>query len=141
MTVTHQPIYPQSIKNWVVKFLPADTTSFKTIATGGPDGSRIDSMCATNTATASASDMQFVITISGVDYIIDTVQIPVNSGFTNGIVSVNLLNNATKFLWLPYDGNGNRYLYLPSGSSLRAKLGATIATGKEISVFAQGGDF
>ncbi len=135
------PIFPATIKSWFAKIAPADTTTLKTLITAGSNGSRIDSIMASNTATASASDLQFVITSGGVDYIIDTVQIPVNSGFTNAVVAVNILNHSTKFLWTTYDANGNRYMTLASGAVLKVKVLTTIATGKELSVFAQGADY
>ena len=139
--MSNLPIFPATIKNWFAKIALADTTTLKTLITAGASGSRVDSIMVSNTATAATSDLQFVITFGGVDYIIDTVQIPVNAGFTNSVVAVNILGHATKFLWNAYDANGNRYLVLASGAVLKAKVLANLASGKEISIFAQGADY
>lgn len=135
------PIFPQTIKSWFAKILPADTSSLKTLVTAGANGSRIDSIIATSTDSSSARDLQFVITSGGVDYIIDTVQVPTNSGNTNSIAAVNILGHATKFLWAAYDANGNRYLTLASGAVLKVKSLSTVTSAREITVFAQGADY
>lgn len=139
--MSNLPIFPTTIKSWLAKIALADTTALKTLVTPGANGSRIDSIMVSNTATAAASDLQFYITFGGVDYLIDTVTIPVNSGFVNSIVPVAILAHATKFLWTAYDANGNRYLVLASGAVLKAKVLANMATGKEIAIFAQGADY
>lgn len=135
------PIFPQTIKSWFAKIAPADTSSLKTLVTAGANGSRIDSIIATSTDNSSSRDLQFVITSGGVDYIIDTVQVPTNSGNTNSIASVNILGHATKFLWANYDANGNRFMTLASGAVLKVKSLSTVTSAREITVFAQGADY
>ncbi|NBW10894.1 MAG: hypothetical protein EBR82_22980 [Caulobacteraceae bacterium] len=135
-------LYVSSIGSYVVQIAPADTSTLKTIASAssGGKGVKIEAMIATSTETASARDLQFVITLSAVDYIIDTITCPVNSGFTNSAVALNVLGNATKFLWANRDAGGNPYLYIPPGGVLKVKSLTTLNTGKVISVYAQGGE-
>lgn len=140
MAGTPTPIFPQTIQSWLAKILPADTTALKTLVTAGANGSRIDDIIATSTDTASR-DLQFVITNGGVDYIIETIACPANSGNTTAIVSLNILGSATRFLWADFDANGNRYMTLGSGSVLKVKSLTTVTASREIAIFAQGGDY
>jgi hypothetical protein len=141
MAVTATPIYPQTIKNWNVQIALADASNLKTLVTGGTNGSKIESLFATSTETANTRDLQFVLTVSGTDYILDTINVPVNAGFTNNVAPLNILNSTTRFLWASYDAAGNRYLYIASGAVLKVKSLTTLASGKTIQVNASGADF
>jgi len=126
-------------KNGVVQILPADASNLKTIWTPGSNGSKIDHILVSTTDT-SARDMQFYVTISAVDYLLATVSIPANSGFTNAVSLATILDHA-RFGSMLQDVNGNRILYLASGSVLKAKMLTTITAAKVFHVFCPGGDF
>lgn len=140
MAVTHTPIFPQTVKQGAVQILPADTTSLKTIYTGATDGSRVDNILITSTDT-SAKDVQLVVTISGTDYVLGTISVPANSGFTNSVVTLNMLAHANMTSALNADNNGNKFLFLASGSILKIKALTTVTAAKAINVVAQIGDF
>ena len=139
MAGTSTPIFPQTVRNAVVTIAPADTTTLKTVYTGATNGTRIESMIATSTDTG-AQNIQVWATISAVNYLLGTVAIPANSGNTNALVTVDLLR-AANFPGLAFDSNGNKYVYLASGTVLSVSTLATVTTAKQIQVFAQGGDY
>lgn len=146
MTTKSTPIYPQTVKNWAVQILPADTTTLKTLVTGGTDGSKVEMLNITSTDTG-ARDVALWVTISSVDYLIATLPIPANSGNTNALLAQGLLASlvATSpylpFFQFPLDNNGNRYLYVASGSVLKVSTLTTVTAAKAVNFFAQGGDF
>src|SRR5574340_560924 len=132
MSGTATPIFPQTVKNYVAQILNADASNLKTLCTGATNGSKIESITVASTDTA-ARDLQLVMTISAVDYILATVSIPANSGNTNALAAVDILRSA---LWpgLSYDSNGNKILYVASGAVLKVKSLATVTAAKEIDV-------
>lgn len=140
MAVQHAPIFPQTVSQGAVQILPADTTSLKTIYTGSTDGSRVDNLLITSTDT-SAKDVQLVVTISGTDYVLGTISVPANTGFTNAVVSLNMFQHANMVNALNVDNNGNRYLFLASGSVLKIKALTTVTAAKAINIVAQVGNF
>lgn len=133
-------IYPQTIKGYEVKILPADASNLKTLVTGGTNGTRVEMIMATSTDTVNR-DLQFVLTVGGVDYIIDTVTCTANGGTVSSTAATNIMGHATKFLWCPTDAAGNRYMYVENGAVLKVKSLATVTAAKEITVYAHGGDF
>jgi len=139
MAVVSTPIFPQVVKTGVAQILPADTTTFKTLVTADADGTRIDNIFVTSTDT-SAKDLQFVVTISAVDYIIGTLSIPANSGNTNALPIIGVFQS-TQFAGLAVDVNGNRVLFLGSGAVLKVKALSSVTAAKVISVIAQCGDY
>lgn len=140
MAVTNTPIFPQTISNFsAVQILPADTTTLKTLVTAGANGSKVENIIVNSTDTAN-KDLQLVVTKGGVDYPLATIQIPLNAGNTNAIIPVSLFQHAM-LVGLNTDNNGNKYLYLGSGSVLKAKVTASVTAAKVISLFPQGGDY
>lgn len=140
MSGTATPIFPQTINNGNAKIVPADTTNLKTLYTAAANGSRIDAIYLTSTETANNRDIQFVLTVSAVDYVIGTVQVPLNSGFSSAVPTVNAFAS-TQFTQLNVDNMGNKELTLVAGAVLKAKSLTTLATGKEISILVVAGDF
>ena len=139
MSGTATPIFPQTVKNYVAQILPADASNTKTLVTGATNGTKIESI---NVATTDSSshDVQVVLTISSVTYLLATISIPANSGNTNSAPSVDLLRSG-QWPSLSYDACGNRILYVASGAVLGIKSTTTVSTSKEIDVLAIGGDF
>lgn len=139
MAGTATPIYPQTVKNYVAQILPGSTTSLVTLVTGATNGTKIESINVASTDT-SARDVQVWLTVSAVNYLLTTVNIPINAGNTNAVVAVDLLRNA-QWPSLAYDNNGNKYIYIASGSTLSVAALTTVTTAKSINFLAQGGDF
>ena len=133
------PIFEGTVKNGQVQILPADTTTYKTIYTAGANGSNIYHINVNSTDT-SARDLLFAVTISGTDYPLCTISCPANSGNTNSISILTILDN-TRFGTQLVDSNGNKCMYLASGSILKVKSLTTLTAAKVISFFVQAGDF
>lgn len=139
MAMTSTPVFEQTPKNAVVRILPADTTTLKTLYTAGANGSTVYHINVTSSDT-SAKDLQFWVNVDGTDQPLFTVSCPANSGFTNSVAVFTLLNNVRVGTQLT-DSNGNPCLYLGAGSILKVKALSNVTTAKQINVFAQIGDF
>lgn len=139
MTVTATPVFPQTIQNYKQTFVPADTTTIKTLATAGSNGTKIEAINVVSTDT-SGRDLQFYVTVSATNYLLTTVNIPATAGTVNSVVSVDILRHS-QFPSLAYDVNGNKYLYLANGASLTVGVATTVTAAKQITVFGQGEDF
>lgn len=139
MAVTATPIFPQLIKNYVAQILPADVSNKKALVTGATNGTKIEAITVASTDTA-ARDVQLIMTISAVDYILSTASIPANSGNTNALPAIDILRHA-QWPGLSYDSNGNRIIYVASGAVLNIKALTTVTAAKEIDALAIGGDY
>lgn len=139
MAGTATPIFPQTVKNWVQSIANADGQTVKTLVTGGANGSKLESLIVSSSDSA-ARDFQLSMTVSSVSYVIGTITIPINAGTVNSAPSVDILRNA-QLPGLAYDPNGNKYLYVASGSTLTVQALTTVTSGKTLQIVAQGGDF
>lgn len=139
MAGTATPIFPQTIRNDKQTILPADTTSVKSVVVAGSNGTKIEALNVSMTDTTTR-DIQLYVTISATNYLLGTVNIPLSSGNTNAVPSVDILRSS-QLPSLAYDSNGNKYLYLASGSTLSVACTTTVTTAKQITVFSQGEDF
>jgi hypothetical protein len=84
-----------------------------------------------------ARDVTISVQKGGTDYPVVTKTIPFDAGSVAGKPAIDLLN-ATDAPWLRVDANGNRVMYLETGSVLRVKvLAAEVTTGKAISFVVQ----
>jgi hypothetical protein len=117
----------------------AVTTNLVALYAAGANGSTIESIMVSSTDT-SARDLIIIIQISSVNYVLTTLAIPLNSGFTNAVVPVDVFRHA-QVPGLSFDVNGNRQLILPASSTLYVGTLTTITAAKQISVLAMGGDF
>lgn len=139
MAVTATPIFPQTINNTFVQILPADTTTKKTVYTGGTNGSKVEKILLTNTDT-NAYTLNWYITSGGTDYLIGTVSCPLSSGNTTSAPTFDLFANSNFFTGAR-DACGNPYIYLNNGAVLKVASTGTVTAAKAISVYAQGGDY
>lgn len=140
MAVTSTPIFPQTVGTGFAQIAPADTTALKTLYTAGADGSTIENIIVTSTDT-SARDLQFVVTISAVDYIIGSLTIPLSSGNTAAAPPVSVFRHANFASILTIDGTGNPIIRLPTGAVLKVRALTTVTATRVISVICQGGNF
>ena len=139
MAVTHKPVYAQTVNNGSVQILPADTTSLKTILTAATDGTIVEKLLVTSSDTA-AKDLQVYITVGGVDYLIGTMTVPANSGFTASIPSLNFFQHSQVSSSVNQDSNGNKYLRMMTGEVLKAKVLSSVSASKAIYLRAEGGN-
>lgn len=138
MAVTTTPAYLQTIINKVVTIVNADSTNLKTVYVAGANGSRFTSLLVTSD-DSSNRDLKIYWTISGTDYLLGIVQIPLTAGTVNTVPTVNLFNS-TNFPGLSVDSNGNRYMDLASGTTLKVAAGSAVTTAKTITVAGYGAD-
>jgi hypothetical protein len=140
MAGTATPIYPQTIKNWAVQILPADTTTIKTLVTGGTNGSVVEWLNVTSTDSAN-KDLLWYLNDGTTNYLISTQSTPLNSGNTNAVAAVAPLNNTTLFSSVPFNNSGNKFIYVANGWSLRVSAGTAVTAARVINIVAHGGDY
>jgi len=130
-------IFFQTPNTTAAKIVPADTTAFKNIWTAGANGARLNGIHVTSTDTTNR-DVQLAISISGVDYILGTVQVLANTGNTNAIAAQNLLAAATIRSSMNVDQNGNLFMDFPPNAILKAKVLSAVSASREISLIGEG---
>lgn len=139
MAVTATPIFVQTPESFGVQIANSDGTSKKTIYTAGANGSVIESLWVTSTDTAD-EDVIFYINDGSTDHQIGRVKVPLNSGNTNAIPSLDLLRHSQMPMF-ESDSAGNRVLKLKAAHVLKVAAAATITSGKILDFFGTGGDF
>lgn len=115
-------------------FTSADTTSKKTVVTGlttgNAAGSRVDSlMCSTDDTTTV--NLAWYIAISGTDYYIGNVNLPIGAGYTT-VARVDAI-------WTLAPTLG--FLYIPNGATLKVNCVATMTAAKTTTIVPMGGDY
>lgn len=144
--VSNQPVFVQTPQTEGASFT-ANPGTYKTIYTGGQNGSKITGIfCTSNdTAVIHLVTVQISTSASGhcgtqsTCYGGAAVSIPINAGFANTIPAVNMLDS---FSGLPVDSDGNPYIYLSSTSWTLEATYATALTGStQIACSAIGADF
>ncbi|MBZ0106150.1 MAG: hypothetical protein K8H84_11020 [Sulfuricella denitrificans] len=137
MPANTTPIFANVIKNPAAQILPADASAYKTLMTGGANGSRLDNLIATSNDT-SARVLSFAINDGALDHPIGEVSIPATAG-NDGAASVKGVSvlNSTNFPGLKEDGS----LYLQSTFILKVKSLTTVTAAKQIDLVGFGGDF
>ena len=124
----------KGVKNPSYTLLPANTTVLATLYTASADDAVVKSlMCRSNDTQA----MNVVVAVNNgtADFILGVVNVPINSGSTGAIASVDLLSG-TLLPGLPYDQNGKRVLPLAGGIILKVGVLVTITAAKQIDVSA-----
>lgn len=140
MAKTYTAPFTQNINQGFATIQPADTTTMKTVFTAGAEGSKIVSLSATNDDSAAAYVLEIYKNNGSVDIFVGAVNIPLNSGKSGSIPSVDL-KNATIFPHLPYDASGNKIMLLQAGHTLKVKSQTTVNSGKTVTIIATGEDF
>lgn len=131
------PAFVSTPKNPSATIVNADAAAFKSLLTAAANGSRVDTLIATNTDTTNAYVVQLAIQKSGVDYLLGEVSVPANAG-TNGVVKSVALLNPTDIPGLAYTENGS--IFLESGSILRARSKTTVSGSFQLQIIGIAGD-
>lgn len=128
---------PAGANNQSVTITSADTTVAKLCFTAASNDSDVKSIIVTSNDTA-AINLALYVTRSAVDYWLGTVNIPISSGTTGSVVSVDLIN-VTSIPGLPLDNVGKAYLPLKTGDTLKVGPIVTMTAAKTcyVSVFGQ----
>jgi hypothetical protein len=141
MTVSNLPIFPQVIESWMLSLLPANTTSTVVLITAGANGTKVESITATsNNITDLALDLW--VNNGNADTLLASVYVPANSGNNSNpaLPTVDVLRSG-QLPGLAYDANGNRYIYLASGITLKCSANIAVGTGKVLNIWATGGNY
>ena len=69
------------------------------------------------------------------------MNIPLSTGNTGALPPINLLSNANFGALLNTDANGNKYIYLASGSAIQVNSSTTVNANKAVTFFTQAEDF
>lgn len=129
------PIFPLVVKTSAVSFVNADGTTEKTLVTAGSNGTRIDSIAATSTDTATK-----ILVLSVYDgatsYPIGEVTIPIGAGTDGSTLAVKVLSLAS-MPWLDSSGS----IFLASTWSLRVAPKTAVTSAKVTNVVAFSGDY
>jgi len=140
MAVTASPIFPQALVMGVQNIKNADASTLKTLITGGANGTKVVSVQATSTETASARVIALWLTRNAVSYLITSVNVPVNSGFDGTTATIDLMN-ITQNVGLPAAAgttafDGQTYIILQYNDTLQVSSTTTVTAGKEIDLVA-----
>jgi hypothetical protein len=111
-------------------FASGDTTTKKTVYTAGSNGARIDSIMV-STDDTTAVNLAFFVSISGTDYYIGNVNVPIGSGYTT-VARVDAISTLAPILG---------YLTLPASALLKCNCVATMTAAKTTTVAPMGGDY
>jgi hypothetical protein len=137
MAVSDTPVFVQTPKvtpqNFVQGVDAAGT--YKTIFTAGADGSKVMSITVTTTDTTTAHALTLVLTRSAVDYILNTRDI---DGTDETNMDGGFLPDEAG---LPSDSDGQRYIFLESGDTLRLTFATALTAATRIDVVTTGANF
>lgn len=131
------PTFVATPKLGLGKIVPSDTTSFVTLVTGSPLGTKVTGIGAVGEDT-SAREVQLVILRSAIRYTLTTAELDIDAGLDPAIPPVNLLEHID---WLPQDNDGQSYLFLESGDVLQVRSLSTVTADKELCFVATFGNF
>ena len=135
MAANQAPIFPGTIQNSAVKILPADTTTEKTLVTGGTNGTRVDVISATSTDT-SAVVCRLSINDGSTSYVVGEFTLAITQG-TDGSTKAKKVINVSDLPWLDASGA----IFLKAGWKLNINAKTTVTTAKELVFVASSGDY
>lgn len=133
MAANTQPVFTDTVVRGSARFLPADTTTVKTVLTAGTDGTRIDYLLISSSSSA-AEAVTIYLNDGTYDIPIATVEVPIGAGTLTTETAVNVLDPAV----CPFV-TADRRLYLKGGDLIRASVDTV--TDNVLYVVAIGGDF
>lgn len=131
--------FTQTIKTPCVALTSANTTVAATLYTASTNDAVVKSLVvSTNDSTA----VNLVVSINNgtSDFILGTVNIPINSGYTGAIASVDILGSSL-LPGLPRDINNRAVISLQAGHILKVGALATMTAAKTCNVIAQVEEF
>lgn len=117
--------------------------TYKTLYTAGSNGSKIVAINVTTDDGSASHVLTLALTRSATDYTIGAYTLPVNSGSDGSTAGVNMMTGGPNTLInaLPTDNDGQRYLFLESGDTLRMTFATALTASKRINVVVVGADF
>ena len=137
-------ITAQTPNRGIVQFLEGTDVAgtYKTLYTGGANGSVCWGISATTNDAAAAHVVTVQVTNGGVNYGGTAINVPVSSGFTTTTTFIPPISIMTNWTGLPIDGNGNPYIYLASASdAIRATFATALTASAVLNMIAVCADF
>jgi hypothetical protein len=138
-------ITPQTPKITPQNFVQGTDSALtlKTLYTGGTNGSKVVAVLAATDDGSATHVLTLYITRSAVDYYVGAYTIPVSSGTSGAIANVNLLNGGplSLIVGLPTDNDGQKYIFLESGDTLRGTFATALTAAKRIDILTIGANF
>jgi len=145
MPVTTTPVLVQTPKITPQNFVEGVDVAgtYKTLHTAGANGSKIVAIIATSNDNAASHIMTLAITRSDINYTLGTVTLAANAGSDGTQFSLDLLAGGTNFntVGLPKDNDGQKYIFLESGDTLRATYSNALTSGKQLMINTIGANF
>ena len=138
MPVTDTPVFVQALGLGLVQIANADASGLKTVVTAGANGSKISALLFASDDT-TARDIQWGVERGGTFYPVATVTVAIGAGTTAAAAAVDAFSTAN-CPGLPTDANGQPYLHLISGDTLKIKSLTTVTSAKLVSAKAVYGD-
>lgn len=145
MAVTATPIFIQTPKITPQSFIQGTDAAgtLKTLFTAGANGSKISAVLCNTTDGTATHLLTLYLTRSAVDYPIINYTLPINVGGDGSTASIDLLAGGPSNLLagLPIDNDGQKYILMESGDTLRATFATALTAGKAIYMHTIGGNF
>ena len=126
--------FPKDRVGFAVNFANADSTNIKVVLdnSAGTKALRIESLSIVSTDT-SARNVQFSRLISGTDYPVGTVNIPIGAGSDGTVPRVTALSSSTVGIGTQ-DEDGLFVCWLPAGQKLDAKMLVAVTADKTVTI-------
>lgn len=141
-TTPNSIVTPQTPNRGIVQFLQGtdNAGTYKTLYTGGANGSRCYGMLMNNNDTSTTHLVTVQVVNSAVKYGGAALTTTLNAGFANSSTAQPLMSAA---VWpgLPIDQYGNPYIQLVSGDTVQATFATTLTTSTLINLFVTCSDF
>lgn len=126
--------FTQTLKNPCLSLTSANTTVAATLYTAGANDAVVKSLTVSSNDT-SAVNLVISINNGTSDFVIGTVNIPINSGYTGAIASVDVLGSSL-LPGLPRDVNNRAIIPLAAGFVLKVGALATMTAARVCNVVA-----
>lgn len=152
MTLSATPVYAQTPQAWgavinnstgIWTFAQTGTVNALPLVAGGANGANVEAINVSTNDTTVTYDYLILFLNDGTNnYILSVFQVPIGSG-TSATIPPYALLSGSQAPSLPFDSNGNPYLYVPAGMTLYIAnaSNAAINSGKFVSVVATGSAF
>jgi len=150
MAVTATPAFPQTpllaaaallSTTGAFTFAAASnvTTNLVSLVAGGTNGVLVEALTVSSSDTAGR-DLVLILNNGTYNFPLMTTTIPANSGFNASTQPIDLLRMVYT-PGLPVDTSGNRYIYVPAGSTLYVGTLTAVTAAKQVSIVAVGATF
>lgn len=141
MAVSNLPIFPQALVDFSVSIVPATTTNTVSLVVGGTNGTKIESIIATSNNITDLA-LNLWVNTGGSDTLLASILVAANSGNNSSpaIPTVNVLGNG-QTPGLATDPNGNKYMLIATGTTLKVSANTAVGAGKTLNIFASGGNY